>query len=210
MIPFKTPWLLKKAFPSLIWDFSKTAEKEIYLTFDDGPIPGVTPFVLETLAKHNAKATFFCIGENVEKHPDIFKQIIDAGHPIGNHTFNHLNGKHTELNDYLENVKKCDEILESHGIKTRLFRPPYGRLKRSQRLALKHKSIVMWDVLTKDYNSSIKPEKCLQKSINAARNGSIVLFHDSLKAEKNMKYALSRFMEYCAEEGYLFREIEVC
>jgi peptidoglycan-N-acetylglucosamine deacetylase len=202
MYPIKTPWLLKKLFPSLIWNKSRHA-RCIYLTFDDGPIPIVTPFVLNILQEYNAKATFFCIGDNVRKHPDVFEQVKNAGHCIGNHTYNHLRGWKTDNKTYLDNILKTDEMVH-----TNLFRPPYGKIKSSQiRLLKKAKpdlQIVMWDVLSADFDIDVKPEACLQNVLKYTENGSIVLFHDSLKAYDRLEYALPRAMEVWSREGYEF------
>jgi peptidoglycan/xylan/chitin deacetylase (PgdA/CDA1 family) len=209
--PFFLPWL----YPSLLWRIP-TQEKEIYLTFDDGPVPGATEFALHTLARFNARATFFCIGDNVGKHPDIFKKIIDDGHAIGNHTFNHLKGWHTAVDKYLVNTQRChQEIVRHHPLfdlpssnNLKLFRPPYGRITRTQiKNLLPNYKIVMWDVLSADYNKNVAPHSCLLNTVNATRPGSIVVFHDSYKAERNMAFALPRFIEHFAEKGYVFKSI---
>lgn len=192
----KSSVFLKLLFPKRYWKI-KPHHQKIYLTFDDGPIPEVTPWVLSLLKKYNAKATFFCIGENIEKHPDVFKQIIADGHAIGNHTFNHLNGWKTSTNDYLNNIVKTQNIIESHDVKTKLFRPPYGRCtnKQAQTLLKQGKEIIMWDVLTRDYDQGTSKEKCLeiyQKNLEA---GSLIVLHDSLKAYQNLKYLLPRILE---------------
>jgi peptidoglycan/xylan/chitin deacetylase (PgdA/CDA1 family) len=203
-VPFFLPWL----YPSLIWRIPST-DKEIYLTFDDGPVPGPTDFVLETLRKYNCEATFFCIGDNVRKYPEVFKKVLEEGHGIGNHTFNHLKGWSTPLAKYVENVKQFDMQVEkeSSDLKIELFRPPYGRITRSQIKRLKDYKIVMWDVLAIDYNKNISPEKCYKNSVAATRPGSIVVFQDSVKAERNMTYALPRFIEHFLELGYVFKAI---
>lgn len=180
-------------------------EKAIYLTFDDGPIPDVTEFALSTLASFGAKATFFCIGDNVRKHPAIFQKVVEGGHSIGNHTFNHMNGWKSDDREYLQNVGLCDQEL---GISTPLFRPPYGRIKRVQaKPLLPHKKIIMWDVLSGDFSPQITPEVCLEKSIKHTKNGSIVLFHDSIKASGNMTHTLPRYLEHFANLGYRFEAI---
>lgn len=189
-------------------------EKKLYLTFDDGPIPGPTDFVLDTLAKHSIKAVFFCIGDNVRKHPDVFNRIIEQGHTIGNHTFNHLKGWNTSLEHYVENVEQCETQFRTSNLESRtsnfesrtpnLFRPPYGRITRSQIKSLEHYKIVMWDVLTNDYDRLVSREACLRNSIRVTRLGSIVVFHDSLKAERNMAYTLPRYIEHFLEQGYSF------
>jgi peptidoglycan/xylan/chitin deacetylase (PgdA/CDA1 family) len=201
MFLHKTNFLLRAFYPRFAWRVP-TREKVIYLTFDDGPIPDVTEFVLETLQNHQAKATFFCIGDNVKKHPGIFQQVHQAGHSIGNHTFNHLNGWKTEDEPYLENIRKCQQQL---GQPTRLFRPPYGRLKRSQgHEVLKTHDVIMWDVLTGDFSLSLQPEVVLQKTLKYTEPGSIILFHDSLKAWPRMSYALPRVISHFSERGYRF------
>lgn len=181
---------------------------ELYLTFDDGPVPGPTEFVLDELQKVSAKATFFCIGDNVRKHPGVFKKVVAAGHSIGNHTFNHLNGWKTKNKVYLGNVAQFEEILSTvHQPVPTLFRPPYGRITREQIKALMRYRIIMWDVLTKDYDHSLSESNCLQRSIEATRPGSIVLFHDSVKAEKNLRFVLPRFLRHFADMGYAFKSI---
>lgn len=198
----KTPWLLKQLYSNLIWNKGRR-EKNIYLTFDDGPVPGVTEFVLDKLQEYNAKATFFCVGDNINKNQEIFPLLIEAKHRIGNHTFHHLSGWNSEDEAYFQNIKKCEELIPAHHVK--LFRPPYGRIKRSQikRLATNYQ-IIMWDVLTGDFDKALSPEACLNKSIRCTRNGSIIIFHDSVKAERNLKYALPRFLDHFSEKGYQF------
>lgn len=202
---YRTPFFLPWIYPTLIWRIPTTS-KEIFLTFDDGPVPGPTQFVLDTLKQKDIKATFFSIGDNVKKHPDVYQRILNEGHVIGNHTFNHLKGWGYSNDEYLSNIKKCDEIL---GYKSQLFRPPYGRIKKSQIRKLDSYKIVMWDVLTSDYNQSISPEGCLKGSIAATRPGSIVVFHDSLKAERNMTFALPRYIDHFLNQGFLFKSIPV-
>jgi peptidoglycan-N-acetylglucosamine deacetylase len=198
----KTPWLLKKLYPNLLWD-SDNNTRCIFLTFDDGPIPIVTPFVLNILKQYNAKATFFCIGDNVRKHPDVFERVKNDGHAIGNHTFNHLKGWKTNDKTYLDNFLQADKLLDA-----KLFRPPYGRIKASQIKLLQNAKpgvkIVMWNVLSGDFDISLKPEKCLQNVLKNTGSGDIVLFHDSLKAKERMEYALPKAMEYWSKEGYNF------
>lgn len=184
--------------------------KKLYLTFDDGPIPDVTPWVLEQLNTYQAKATFFCVGDNLAKHPEVARQVLARGHVLANHTFNHLKGWQTALPDYLQNVERCRQELErlqAQGA-SRLFRPPYGRITRQQALQLcKEYELIMWDVLTNDYDSSLAPEKCLQQSIKHTQSGSIIVFHDSLKAQRNMMYALPRFLEHFTGLGYRFETL---
>ena len=201
----KTPWLLKKLYPQLVWNLDRS-QPVIYLTFDDGPIPVVTPFVLETLKTYNAKATFFCIGDNVQKHPDIFKEVQAGGHAIGNHTFNHLRGWDTKDETYISNFIQADELLQ-----TLLFRPPYGRAKRSQIEKLKalkpNLQIIMWDVLSGDWDMSLKPADCLKGVLKHTGNGSIVVFHDSLKAFNRLEHVLPRALEIWSKAGYTFEKL---
>src|SRR3569833_2316459 len=198
----KSPWLLKKLYPELIWDV-KPGKPCIYLTFDDGPIPIVTPFVLNILKQYDAKATFFCIGDNVHKHPDIFEQVKNDGHAIGNHTYNHLKGWDTEDQAYLDNFLQADKLLD-----TKLFRPPYGRMKGSQLKLLQQAKpglqAIMWNVLSADFDINISPEKCLDNVIKRTKDGDIVLFHKNLKTRERMEYALPRAMEIWSKEGYSF------
>lgn len=198
----RTPKLIQAFMPAYTWSVP-TEERVLYLTFDDGPIPEVTPWVLDTLRPYHAKATFFCVGDNVLKHTAIFRQILDEGHAVGNHTFNHLNGWKTEPAVYLNNVRRCARLVRS-----RLFRPPYGRLTPRQRAFLeRHFKIIMWDVLSGDYDAAISPEQCLQNVLGNARPGSIVLMHDSLKAERNVRYALPAVLEHFAGKGYRFEKL---
>ena len=198
----KTPKFIQELFPNFTWKIP-TEDKVIYLTFDDGPIPGVTPWVLEQLAQYNAKATFFCVGNNIEKHPEVFEQVRAGGHSIGNHTFNHLNGWGSDNLPYFHNIRHCANLT-----KTVLFRPPYGKLRpRQTQFLLRHYRIVMWDVLSGDFDPNITEEQCL---LNVTRNvepGSIVVFHDSLKAEEKLRYALPKALAYLAEQGYRFEAL---
>jgi peptidoglycan-N-acetylglucosamine deacetylase len=219
MYLIKSPLLLKWYYPSLLWNKSRT-EKVIYLTFDDGPIPNVTDFVLKTLKVFNAKATFFCIGDNIVKHPEVFERVKNDGHAIGNHTFNHLKGWKTDNETYLQNTLKCQELTQ-----TDLFRPPYGRIKKSQIRSLElgvwssefkapsnsqpttlnsQLQIVMWDVLSGDFDTRLSPEKCYQNVIKHTENGSIIVFHDSLKAFDRLSYALPKVLAYFSEKGFTF------
>ncbi len=198
----KTPVLLKWFYPGLTWHKSPK-ERIIYLTFDDGPIPEVTPFVLETLAKFQAKATFFCIGDNVQKHPEIFEAVKVSGHAVGNHTFNHLHGWCTADEIYLENTEKCNQLVNS-----KLFRPPYGRAKKSQFAILKNQyEIVMWDVLSGDFDPGLSPQKCYQNIVDKSSNGSIIVFHDSLKAWPRLEYALPKALGFWQQQGYGFKSL---
>jgi peptidoglycan/xylan/chitin deacetylase (PgdA/CDA1 family) len=204
----RTPFFLPLLYPALTWRIP-VESKQIFLTFDDGPVPGPTEFVLETLAKSKAKATFFCIGDNVRKYPHIFDTILAQGHTVANHTYNHVNGWQTGVDEYVENILKCSEVMQSlfQGKVNRMFRPPYGRITRKQINALSQFQIIMWDVLTIDYNSRLKPDRCLRNSIAATRNGSIVVFHDSLKAVKNLTYVLPLYLEHFSNQGFEFNVI---
>jgi peptidoglycan-N-acetylglucosamine deacetylase len=198
----KTPRFMQSLFPNYTWNI-KTDEKVIYLTFDDGPIPEVTPWVLDQLAQYDAKATFFCVGENVEKYPSVFEQVLDEGHTVGNHTYNHLSGWSTDNIPFFHNIRHCARVVNSG-----LFRPPFGRLTPSQTQFLtRHYRIVMWDVLSGDFDTSISKEAVLDNVISSTRRGSIVVFHDSLKAKERMQYALPRFLAHFAARGYRFETL---
>lgn len=193
------PTAFRIFFPNAAWRIPQK-EKTVYLTFDDGPIPEVTPWVLEILEKYGVKATFFCVGDNVRKHPEVFKQVVDAGHKVGNHSFNHIQGFKYSTRRYLENIEKADALIHSE-----LYRPPHGQLYIRQQLKLKRKyQIVMWDVVTRDYNKELSGDFVLSIVKKKVRNGSIIVFHDSLKAEKNMKYAMPKAIEWLLQEGYRF------
>ena len=199
----KTPSIIQRVFSNYRWRFS-SVPKEIYLTFDDGPTPEITTFVLNELKKHKAKATFFCIGKNVKKHLTIYKRIKKEGHAIGNHTYNHLNGFRTNNTNYIENILQAEKLIE-----TNLFRPPYGRLKSSQARSIISKGykIIMWDVLSGDFDTTITPEKCLKNVLEKTTNGSIVVMHDSEKAKDKIFYTLPKILSYYQEKGYLFKAI---
>lgn len=205
----KTPFLLKKLYPSLIWNKERNAKK-LYITFDDGPIREVTEYVLEELEKFKALATFFCVGENIKKHQDVFQKVISKGHAIGNHTYNHLNGFKTLTPFYLENIKAaCDIITEnSSGSASRLFRPPYGRITRKQIQALTPTyDIIMWDVLTGDFDKNLSPEKCLKAVLRYSKPGSILVFHDSVKTYSTVKFVLPRVLNHFMNLGYEFEKL---
>ena len=213
MFIHKTNFIMRALYPDFIWRIPNN-EKEIFLTFDDGPIPEITEFVLEELNKYQAKATFFCIGGNIEKYPDVFQQVVNQHHTVGNHTFNHLKGWDTHDDTYIENFKKCEDLmvnlqLKRHPLAT-LFRPPFGRIKRSQaKEILKSHEIVMWDVLTGDYDQNLSKERVLSKTLQHTEQGSIVLFHDSIKASKNMMYTLPRVLAHFSEQGFSFKSINL-
>lgn len=198
----KTPQLIQNLFPNFIWKIW-TEEPVIYLTFDDGPIPEVTPWVLQILDQYNARATFFCVGDNIRKHPRVFQTVVEAGHAVGNHTFHHLNGWSTETIRYFHDVRQGARMA-----RTALFRPPYGKLTRKQALFLqRHYNIVMWDVLSADFDAHLSGEQCLQNVVEYAGPGSIVVFHDSLKAEKQLRFALPRALRHFSSLGYRFEAI---
>ena len=189
-------------YPEMVWQV-KTDKKEVFLTFDDGPIPEVTPWVLAELKKASATAMFFMVGENVVKHPNIYNAVAEAGHGIGNHTFNHLNGWVTKRNEYLNNVEQCSEVLE-----TQFFRPPHGRIKRKQLKALKHKyNIIMWDVLSADFDEKVTVQQCVGNVLNNVQNGSIVVFHDSLKAMPRLEFVLPAVLDGLKKAGYNFGDL---
>jgi len=194
-----TPFFLRWYYPEVTWNRTRK-EKKIFLTFDDGPIPEITPWILDLLDKYNLKATFFCVGENILKHPEIFNRLKSSGHRIGNHTFNHLKGWETEDEHYLDNVEKCFELTQ-----TTLFRPPYARARKTQIKQLKNKyELIYWDVLSGDFDLNLAPEKCLKNVIKYTKNGSIIVFHDNIKAIPRVQYALPRFIEYALNQGYEF------
>lgn len=198
----KTPQVVKCLFPQFTWNVPE-ADKTIYLTFDDGPIPDITPFVLETLADYEAKATFFCVGDNIGKHPAIFEQVYNQGHAIGNHTFNHLNGWYTENIPYFRNVR-----LGAAASRSSLFRPPYGKLKPSQAQALtRHYDVIMWDVLSGDFDLSLSPEQCLKNVLTHTESGSVIVFHDSQKAAPRLLHALPRVLDHFSNQGYRFEAL---
>lgn len=270
-VPVKTPWIFRKMFPNYVWTV-KTEEKSIYLTFDDGPTPEVTDFVLDTLNAHQAKATFFCIGNNVEKHPELLQRILAEGHRIGNHTQNHIKGWETTTEAYLQDVAEADKIIQDSRFKVQglefevqdsgfnteisrqnskakntstvledlganqqssipnlnsvtanqkssidnlqssipqLFRPPYGLIKpfQGQQLMQMGYKIIMWDVISFDWEQELSEEKCLQNVISNTESGSVIVFHDSIKASKNMMYALPKVLDYFSEKGFVFKSL---
>lgn len=203
----KTPWWLKMLYSNCTWQMP-VGEKIIYLTFDDGPHPVATTFVLEELKKYNAKATFFCIGKNVVEQGVIYKMILDGGHAVGNHTHNHLNGWKTDDKIYLDNIAEAKKYIDSN-----LFRPPYGRATRFQLKLIRSPKLnlvpLMWTVLSGDFDLTLSKEKCLKNVLRNAGNGSIVLFHDSEKAFEKVQYALPKVLEYFAGKGFRFEKISI-
>ena len=198
----KSPQLFQKIFPGRIWKIN-TDEKILYLTFDDGPHPEATSFVLDELKKYNAKATFFCVGRNVKEHFEVYHKIISEGHKPGNHTYSHLNGWKTNDKIYVEDIAKAAKIIDSN-----LFRPPYGKITKFQMKAIQgnklHLKTVMWDVLSGDFDPSVTGENCYLNVINNAKPGSIVVFHDSDKTFATLQYALPRILKHYSENEYAF------
>lgn len=208
MIPAKTPPAVIRYFKNYIWE-KPNEEHNIYLTFDDGPIPEVTPWVLDILADYDIKATFFCVGDNISKHPRIFQRILDENHSVGNHTYNHLNGWKTSEQDYLDNFNKTQTLIESHNSTSKLFRPPYGRITNSQAEAIKNLGfdIIMWSVLSKDYKLNIKPAKVYDNMLTNTKSGSIIVCHDNVKAFEVLKQSLPRTLEAFLGKGFVFGKL---
>ncbi len=196
--PDRIPYWIPKVFQGLIWHKSRVS-KEVYITFDDGPTPLVTDRVLQILTNYDVKATFFCIGDCVQRHPEIYKRLVDQGHGVGNHTFNHLNAWKTRQQKYLENVDKTAQLISSN-----LFRPPYGKItpRLVKKLKTKGYNVVMWDVLSGDFDTSRTAASCLDNLKKNTRNGSVIVFHDSEKAQERLFTVLPRYLDYLGGEGY--------
>ncbi|MBN4070489.1 polysaccharide deacetylase family protein [Olleya sp. AH-315-F22] len=213
LTPVITPNLAKSLFPDLVWDLP-SKENVIYLTFDDGPTPIITNWTLDVLKQYNAKATFFCIGKNVDAHPLIFKRIVSEGHSVGNHTYNHIKGWKTKTDDYLVDIEKAQKVLNNQIQNSEfriqnLFRPPYGQIKPTQTkqlIQLGYK-IIMWKVLAIDWDSKVSNETCFKNVVNNTKSGDIIVFHDSIKAKKNLQYALPKVLEYYDKKGFEFKRI---
>ena len=201
----KTPWIVKKLYSNYVWNMNKN-DKIIYLTFDDGPHPTITNFVLDILKKHNAKASFFCIGKNVELYFDVYNRIINEGHTVGNHTQNHLKGWQTKDEIYLKDIEQAATNIDS-----KLFRPPYGRITKFQSSLLIEQGykVIMWDVLSGDFDINLSKEKCAENVLLNATNGSIIVFHDSEKAKERIEYALPKVLEYFSNLGYEFKNLNL-
>ena len=199
----KTHWIIKYIFSKYIWSIHEK-KQTVYLTFDDGPTPEVTAWTMAQLHQYCAKATFFCIGDNIQKHPELFTNILSEGHAIGNHTFNHANGWHTALEDYITDVKDCEAEIRKLTNTSLLFRPPYGKLKfsQSQQLRKMGYKVIMWDILSADFDTNISPQQCLDNVLKNICPGSIVIFHDSVKAFKNLEYALPKTLQFLKKNGY--------
>src|SRR5215211_765105 len=204
----KTPWVAKYFFSDYIWSIN-TKEREVYLSFDDGPHPIITPWVLKQLSNYNAKATFFCVGNNVKQYPQIYKQIIEEGHAVGNHTYHHLNGWKVDSKKYLADVSAAAAVIDSN-----LFRPPYGRIKLKQAkqiagaLNQDKVKIIMWDVLSADFDQTISKEQCLENVLRYYGTGSIIVFHDSEKALAHLQYVLPKVLDHLHHKKYICRKIE--
>ena len=212
MYIFKTPLIFRWIFPRKLWGVS--GSNKVYLTFDDGPTPEITEFVLSELKKYNAKATFFCIGKNIKNHTEIFQQIIENGHTIGNHTQNHVNGFKTNTNDYLNNFLDCEKIISKEIDKSKelkIFRPPYGKILKRQAEKIRENGykIIMYDVLSADFDKKITKEQCLQNVLKNTKKGSIIVFHDSVKASENLKFTLPKVLDYYSKKGFDFKAIHL-
>lgn len=200
---FRPPYLLKKIYPNLIWEFPDSLE--VFLTFDDGPTPEITPWVLDQLKQYDFKATFFCLGKNVEQYPEIFQRILDEGHAVGNHTYSHQRGWGMATGRYIQDVDFADNLIRSN-----LMRPPYGRIKPVQaRLLSERYNIILWSILSQDYSRLVSPRRCLKNVTRYVHPGAIVLFHDSQKAFRNLRYALPRVLSFLKENGYSCTGIEL-
>lgn len=193
---YHVPYIIRKVLPQLLWQYAST--DSVYLTFDDGPVPEATPYVLEALAEYGAKATFFCVGDNVRKYPMLYQQIIEEGHAVGNHTYHHKNGWKTDTSQYLQDVAAAAAVIDSP-----YFRPPYGKLRPTQmKMLAKDYSIVMWDVLSGDYDPKRTPEQCLQTVVQYSKPGSIIVFHDSVKAIATLKIVLPQVLQAFADNKW--------
>lgn len=201
MVWHTTPKLVHSLFPDRLW--GKSSEDTIYLTFDDGPVPGVTDFVLNELAKRNQKATFFVVGDNVKRHPELAKEVLASGHQLGNHTYNHLNGWKTKKEEYVRNIEKCDKVLVELGVEKKLFRPPYGMISSSQaKVVSKNHQIVMWNMLTGDYDKNLDAKKILRSSIRYSIPGSIVVWHDQQKTKDILPQILPHYLDFIQQKGW--------
>ena len=203
MLIEQVPQILRNLYPKALWRMNPD-EKAVYLTFDDGPVPAITPWVVDLLGKYDIKATFFMVGDNVRKHPQEYMYVVKNGHKVGNHTFNHLKGIFTDAERYIENVEQANALIHSN-----LFRPPHGLLNHIlyNRLS-KNYTFVMWDLVTRDYSYRMTGEDVYRNVKKYTRNGSIITFHDSQRAEENLKYALPRAIEWLLEQGYSFKVFE--
>lgn len=207
LYPNKTGALFRYLMPSCTWQV-KTDQRRIYLTFDDGPIPDVTEWVLDVLQSYAAKATFFCVGDNIRKHPHLLKRIVSEGHAVGNHTFHHLKGWKTKNTDYYANIQRWEDTVKQTGItlpNKPLFRPPYGQISFRQAKHLRqHYQIIMWDIITGDFDKTLDKENCLQQSIQMTQPGTVIVFHDSIKSKDNVQAILPRYLEAMKIKGFEF------
>jgi len=202
---FSAPGFIRKMFPMLVWSFPEEEQKIIFLTFDDGPNAEVTPWVLDKLDEFNAKATFFCLGKNVEQYPETYKMILQKGHAVGNHSYSHMKGWGNSVTSYVQDFDLASQFIDSN-----LVRPPYGRITPTQAKILSERyKLIMWDILSRDYSKTISKRSCVNNVIKHIRPGSIVVFHDSLKSQRNLKYALPRILQVLKDEGYECRKIEL-
>jgi peptidoglycan/xylan/chitin deacetylase (PgdA/CDA1 family) len=205
----RTPWFVKRLFSSYVWSMPAD-DHAVYLSFDDGPHPTITPWVLNELMDAGAQASFFCIGDNVQKYPGVYQQVISEGHAIGNHTFHHLNGWHTDDKAYLQDIKNAAQLMD-----TNLFRPPYGRIRSGQAkkideaMGVNKAKIIMWDVLSADFDQSFSPEQCFENIVQNVSAGSIIVFHDSEKAWKNLEWVLPRTLEFLKISGFKMKKISL-
>lgn len=218
IIPAKTPGIVKTLLPNFVWNVN-TEDKTLYLTFDDGPTPEITPWVLDQLKAYNAKATFFCIGKNIESHSEIFQKVLEEGHVVANHTYDHLKGWKTKTKVYVDNTELCDSVMtfqiqnsKSQDLNPdalKLFRPPYGKFKtkQSKKLQKLGYKIVLWDVLSYDWDKSVSEQQCYNNVISAVNSGSIIVFHDSVKASRNLQYTLPKVLEYYSKKGFQFNAL---
>ncbi len=213
---YQTPAFVEQLWQKYLWKVcTEEHQKSLFLTFDDGPIPVLTEYVLDTLQEFEAKATFFCVGDNVRKHPEIFQRISSEGHQTGNHTYHHLNSYNTKTADYLKDIQECEKVLAQNHLTLPqksptlpLFRPPYGRLRqRAANILHSQYQIVMWSVLTYDFDQNLRPEVCYQKAKAATQDGAIIVFHDNWKAERNLRYTLPRYLAHFAQKGYKFKTL---
>ena len=210
MFFFKTPKLFELLYPEVLWHGARD-KKHIYLTFDDGPVPEVTEYILDLLLEHKIKATFFCVGENVVRNQDIFLRIVNEGHCIGNHTYSHLNGWKVQEQEYINNIEACSDVFKKLGydVEVRLFRPPYGKIKRKTLSKIKKNyEIIMWDVLSYDFSNKVSAQKCLNKSLRHTKNGSIIIFHDSKKTFSKIKLVISQYVKFLKGKNYEFRMLD--